>query len=379
MIKKCLNNFKSTALLYISNGILQIFISTYAIVFFQKLIDSIEANNGIKISISLLIGYGVLQLLDYILNYLDNYFESKLKNGIYYELKIMAIKKISTIDFLSYKKFGTGKLVQLIENGANAGRDIIFSFYLNIFRYLLPSLIFGIVFIGIYDLKVLIAVAISYIIVFLFTKLLLRKLYAVKNSALINEESFTGKLIRSFIEMVVLRIGVRYKREINSAQKTANKIVNNKTRILMTHEAFFTVFAILVVLIKITAIYIGITQIAKGNSTIGSVIAITALIDRIYEPIAIFNVEYVDYKLNKIAFSRFDTLLNEKDDENLLTEHSFSEKNYNSITFENVSFTYENIKTVDNFTYVFIKGKSYVNREKRSRKNYSFKPHYRSS
>ena len=48
--------------------------------------------------------------------------------SIFLDLKLTALKKISRIDYESYIKLGTGTLVQRIENGASAGKSIIFDF-----------------------------------------------------------------------------------------------------------------------------------------------------------------------------------------------------------------------------------------------------------
>ena len=59
---------------------------------------------------------------------------------------------------------------------------------------------------------------------------------------------------------------------------------------------FFTIFALLVAMLDIGILfYAWKTQ----NLTVGSVVALIALIENAYTPIAIFNVLYVQYKLDK--------------------------------------------------------------------------------
>lgn len=45
-----------------------------------------------------------------------------------------------------------------------------------------------------------------------------------------------------------------------------------------------------------------------------------SLLGKAYEPIAIFNVEYVDYKLNKVTVKKYINFLDIKDDEYLTKE-----------------------------------------------------------
>lgn len=51
--------------------------------------------------------------------------------------------------------------------------------------------------------------------------------------------------------------------------------------------------------------------------SVGSVVALITLIDNAYTPIAIFNVIYVQYKLNRAAFSRYGEFLDMQDDKQL--------------------------------------------------------------
>ena len=55
----------------------------------------------------------------------------------------MALKKTSRIDYLAYQSLGTGKLIQRIENGSTAGRNILFEFWFRIAKELLPSALFS--------------------------------------------------------------------------------------------------------------------------------------------------------------------------------------------------------------------------------------------
>lgn len=355
MLKKCLAKYKKMVTLYLTNGIVQVSLSLLSIVYFQKLIDAIAGKQSIHIATNLLLIYGVLQLLDYI----DNYPISILQNGFYYQLKIKAMKKISTIDFLRYKNYGTGEIIQLVENGADAGRKILFKFYLNIFRNLLPSILISMILIGIYDFKVLIAIMISYGFVFLITKILLKKLYLVKNTTLINEEMFTSKIVRAFMEMVVFRLNRRCKSDIKECEKRLSIIVKSRTKILMTHELFFTSFAVIVAIIKIVAIFVGIKQVLAGTSSVGVIVALVALIDRVYTPIAIFNVEYVDYKLNKVALARFEKLINQPDDL-MLEKGDVAKISNGNISFDQVSFSYEKVKVLDKLSLRFGSGKTYA-------------------
>ena len=99
--------------------------------------------------------YGFILLVNYCMNYLDNYPEKKLEYGIYLDFKLLSFGKISTIDYTEYQKIGTGKLVQRIENGSTAGRNVLFNFWLRLIRDLLPTIGFSIYFIWKIEKKLL--------------------------------------------------------------------------------------------------------------------------------------------------------------------------------------------------------------------------------
>ena len=83
----------------------------------------------------------------------------------------------------------------------------------------------------------------------------------------------------------------------------------------MIHELFFAVFQILVNILQVVIL---LFVIFKFDLSVGTVVSIFTLLNKAYEPIAIFNVEYVDYKLNKVSIKKYLELLDEKEDERLL-------------------------------------------------------------
>lgn len=283
--------------IYISLGIGLSFLSNYNISFFQKLID--KFTDG---TLSLPVVYGGLLLLLCLGNYLDEYPMQKLNNGIYLDLKLLALYKTSRIDYLAYQSMGTGKLIQRVENGAMAGKNILCQFWFRIARELLPSALFSLFFI--YRLNHVIActVACGYLLVFFITNLLLKLLYRMKERVLDNEELLNHFLTRGFMEMVVFRLNRKFGAEIKKAEKARDQIVRSKIGISFIHEAFFAAFAILITLIKAALIiYAWYTR----SISIGSVVALLTLVDNAYTPIAIFNVLFVQFRLDSSAFGRY--------------------------------------------------------------------------
>ena len=184
-----------------------------------------------------------------------------------------------------------------------------------VIRSLLPSILFSLIFIGRMSMPIISCILGGYVIVFLITRYLLKYLYHMKERILVNEEHLNKLLVRGFMELGVFRLNRRFKKEIEKVTSTGEEIIRGKVKINLIHEAFFTSFALLIIVIKIVIIYYG----WKTHSlTIGAIVALISLVDNAYTPIAIFNVIFVEYKLNQAAFKRYEEFLEMKDDEGLL-------------------------------------------------------------
>lgn len=302
---------KLLASIYILSGIIIAFLNSFNAHYFQKLIDKFTDGS---LRTGNIIIYGLALIVLCILNYLDEYPKNNLEHGIYMDLKLKALDKISRIDYLTYQSMGTGLLIQRIENGATAGRNILYEFGFRIFRELAPSILFSMIFIYSINKKIMLIILAGYIIVFFVTKLLLKILYQIKEGILSNEEVMNHILVRAFMEMVVFRINKRFKREISRAEVAKKEIVSSKVKMKLIHEAFFSIFALLVAIIKIFIISYGWSS---KSISIGACVALITLIDNAYTPIAIFNVIFVQYKLDKTAYKRYSGFLDSRDDDQL--------------------------------------------------------------
>lgn len=353
MLKDILAKYKKTIVLYILIGIGKIFAASMSVIYFQKLIDKIPGLKSVKELLSVLTLYGVFMISDCILSYVNEYPGKILQEGIYQRIKILALKKVSVISYKEYSNRGTGTLVKLIENGSEAGKKIIFDFYIYIAKELLPTIIISLICIGVYDKSVVVAIGIGYILVFIITNLLLKYLYRIKEHVLINEEFISKYFVRGIMEMVVFRVNKRFKYEIEKIKNSADSVVKAKAKILMIHELFFTLFALIVIAIKILIIIISVSKVSS-TITVGTVVALISFVDRIYTPIAIFNVIFVDYKLDRVAYNRFLEFINSPEDEQLNYGKDIKFNN-GDIDFKNVQLSYGDREILKNISF-HIKG-----------------------
>ena len=236
-----LRKFRGLFTGYLVLGIAATLASAFSVRLLQGLLDSFTAGALVLPAIGL---YGGLLILLCAANYAQVYPEQRLTHGIYLELKVEALRKMRTIDYAAYQRLGTGSLVQRIENGAAAGRGMLFDYWLRLLSELVPSVVVSLTFIALMDWKVMALIGVGYVVVFVVTRLLLRILYRIKERILTGEEAFSQLLVRGFMELVVFRLNRRFGREIQRAEQAADAICANKTRMRMVHESFFTIFAL---------------------------------------------------------------------------------------------------------------------------------------
>ena len=341
LFKEVIKNNLKIITFYVLIGIIINFLDLYSVTYYQKILDAFQFQT---LTLIPLIIYGVLLLISTILGYIENYPEQQVKNKLYLDFKLQSLKKMKTIDYLEYQKVGTGRLTQKVEDGATSSRDIMINFWLKLFRYLLPTAIFSLIFIFRVKKEYVLFVLWGYILVIIISNLILKKLYKLKESILLNQKFLNRHFVRGFMELVVFRTNKKFDTEIKVTKKGIKNIVDSKTKIKLVHEIFFTVFFLIVNILKIVVLGYAVMN---SNLSVGAVVTVISLLGKAYEPIAIFNVEYVDYKLNKVTVNKYIELLDIKDDETLNNGLKIK-KIEGDIEFKNVTYSYNENKNIIN-------------------------------
>ena len=339
LFKEVLKNNLKMIVFYVTIGVMINFINLYSITYYQKILDAFQYQTLTLIPI---VTYGVLSIISTVLGYVENYPDQQVKNKLYLDFKLQALRKMTSIDYLEYQKIGTGRLTQKVEDGASASRDVLINFWLKLFRYLLPTAIFSLIFIFNVKHEYVWFVFLGYIIVIIVSNLILRKLYILKENILLNQEMLNKHLVRGFMELVIFRTNKKYDTEIKITKDGIKNIVDSKTKIKLVHEIFFSIFALIVNILKV--IVLGYA-VLRSNLSVGAIVTVISLLGKAYEPIAIFNVEYVDYKLNRVTVKKYIDFLNSKDDQSLINGKVLKGITGN-IEFKNVSYSYNNLENV---------------------------------
>lgn len=353
-MKVVLKKNKVMVLAYLLIGLGNAFLENFKADFYRRIVDGLAERN---LALTGILLYGAILIANYLLNYAEEYPAKKLQHGIYLDFKLLALEKISRIDYQEYQKNGTGKLVQRIENGAEAGKNVLYDFWFCVFRQLLPTIGFALYFIWNISPAVTGMILSGYLFIFLVTNILLKVLYRLKERILNQEERLNHFLVRGFMEMLVFRMERQFPGEIKKAEDAKEEIVSSKVKMNLIHEAFFTVFALLVAALDIgILIYVWSSQ----DISVGSAVALLMLIENAYTPIAIFNVLYVQYKLDKSAYRRYAEFLQTKEDTRLEQGSSIANLQ-GEICVRNLTFSYkgnvnEEGKLLKNVSFAIGKG-----------------------
>lgn len=357
MLKKCLVHLRGWAALYIVLGCAIQLLSSLGIVVFQRILDQAVAGTGFREILYGVVVYGMLLGLNVLLNYADEYPSAYLSNSITERLKIMALSKISRMDYSAYQNMGTGQMIKVIENGAAAGNSILFSFILHTLHELLPTILFSLLFISYYDLRIMLVIAGGYVVIFLLTNVLLKVLYRIKESVLMQQEAMSRYGVRGFMELVVFRTNKKYAQEIGRLNKAAQQIIRQSAKLQMIHESFFALFELFITVIKVVVLLYGVKNVVSGQASVGVMVALFMFIEKIYTPIAIFNVLFVGYKLNRVTYQRFEAFLNAPEDRNLEQGKALAQLE-GSIEFKDVSFSYGEVQVLDRLSFSVAPGTS---------------------
>ena len=346
---------------FLLTGITQTFAGLYSLVLFQRLLDGLPQARQFADLISPLAGYIGLTALNHILIYLEGIPRSILHNGPFLWVKLRALEKIARIDYLAYQNLGTGNLVQLIENGAEATRNIFTGFYLQIARGLLPALVFNLIFIRYYDQTLFTIIVVGYGVLYLIAYSLMIFWRKEVEKLLENQENFSKFSVRAFMELVVFRINGRFQAEVERVRGISDEIVRARARIYLLQELFYTGFAFLVFFIQAGVVIHQVNLILSGASTVGTLVALVAFISGVFGPITGFSMAYVRYKMDAVTFARFQQFLNLPDDAGLRRARGLA-VDKGRIEFDHVSFAYPGQEgerpVLSDFSFTFAGGKT---------------------
>jgi ATP-binding cassette, subfamily B, bacterial len=323
---------------FILIGISQILAGNYSFVVFQRLLDGFSSASHLTDMMPLLLMYIGINILNHTLIYLSGYPASILDRGVVQWVKLCALEKISRIDYLAYQNLGTGNLIQVIENGAEATRKILTGFYLSI-PGMIAQIVIALAFIRYYDRTLFAVILGGYGIFYLVSHYLMKFLRAELEKMLFNQENFSSFSVRAFMELVVFRVNGHFKSEFERLNTISDEIVRSRARIYLVQELSYTGFALLIFLITAAVVVQQAARIIAGQSTVGTLVALVGFIGVVFVPIIDFSRSWMAYRLDAVAYSHLDRFLSMPEDSGLQQGQPLV-ISQGTVSFEHVTFGY---------------------------------------
>jgi ATP-binding cassette, subfamily B, bacterial len=334
--------------------IIQTFVGNFTFVAFQRLIDQVPSASELAELTPLLAVYIGANLVNHTLIYLEGIPGAILDRSIVQWVKLQALDKISRIDFLAYQDLGTGNLVQVIENGAEAVRKILIGFYMNNLVGV-AQVIVGLYFIHYYDQTLFVIILAGYGIFYLVAGKLMRFLRDALEKMLENQEDFSKFSVRAFMELVVFRVNGRFKAEYERLQGISDEIVRARAKVYLLQELSYTGFALLIFLVEAAVVIQQVSKIIAGSSTVGTLVALVSFVRVVFWPIIGFGQSWMAYQMDAVTFGRFNRFLELPEDPGLTQPGDLAIES-GSITFDRVTFAFQEQEILCDFS-LLIPGK----------------------
>ena len=297
-------------------GAVQTFLGNYARVIFQQLIDRFASARQFSDLTPILVAYISVSLLNHGLIYAEGFPSTILDRGIIQWVKLRALQKMACIDYLAYQDLGTGNLIQIIENGAEAIRKILTGFYMGNLRGLVQVLV-SLYFINTYDFTLFFIVLALFGFFYLAANQLMRFLKKALDKMLSSQEDFSKFSVRAFMELVVFRINGRFKAEYDRLRGISDEMIRAQAKVYLLQELAYTGMAVLVFLVEVSVVIQQAGKILAGESTVGILYALVWFIQAVFWPVISLGHGWLRYKMDTLAYSHLDQVLALPDDPGL--------------------------------------------------------------
>ncbi|MBX7145587.1 MAG: ABC transporter ATP-binding protein/permease [Oligoflexia bacterium] len=315
------------------------FAMAYVVVVFQRLLDALGAGTTERqVLFALGAAYVIWRFLHVLAEYALEYPSQYLSNGLYLWAKVHGLKKVARLPYDRYIQYGTGELVQLVEQGAAATRDLVWSYYARVIREIVPTILFTVGFLVSFDGWLVLALACGYVFATLGAIVCLPLLRKRKSGTLEDEVLLGRQFVRAIMEVTVFRMYGALEPEFRQLRSRGARISQGKACLGALHELIFCLFALFVVVTEAVVLWRQSHLVVSGMLSVGSLVATMTLLAKVYQPVAIFSVLRVGAQMNRLAYARFAALLSEPEYGKAQVPLCDASMKAGTLSLENVSY-----------------------------------------
>lgn len=324
----------------------------------RLMLDEAIINSKTNLLIKLILLYATISIFSAIFTVLLDYICSKMKKSVSIKLKIKLLKHLSKLSGNYYTNIKTGNILSIIETDIytveNLGAEILFSLIINVITACI-----ALFFLVRMDFDLLIIVIILQILLTLsqsrFTKTISSKINEIrkKDGEVCN---IVQEYVSNMMNVVISKSRFKFfKKYIKQEKILLNKCIN--LDIIISSNT--SISRILSSLVMLTIYGYGGIKIIKGKMTIGELIAFQQYTGMLIGPCMNIIRSNATIQQSLVSINRIFSILDEpitikQDNSGIMLKNNFS----GNIVFNEVAFSYDEDKVLDNINIKFEKGKT---------------------
>ncbi|GAA3657697.1 ABC transporter ATP-binding protein [Asaccharospora irregularis] len=323
----------------------------------RLILDDAIINNKTNLLIKLVLLYAIISIFSALFTVILEYIYSKMKKRASIKLKIRLLKHLSKLSGEYYTNIKTGNMLSIIENDIfiveNFGAEILFSLIVDG----LTACIALFFLVRMQSDLLLIVITLQVMLTFIqskFTKVIAQKTEEVRKDSG-NISNIVQEYVSNIMNVIISKSSFNFfKRYIKQEKGLINKCI----KLDMIISSNISASMILSSLITICIYGYGGLKIIKGNMTIGELIAFQQYTGMLIGPCINIIRSNTRIQQSLVSINRIFSILDEpiiinQDNNSSIIKEDFS----GNITFDNVVFSYDEDRILDNINIEFEKGK----------------------
>lgn len=322
----------------------------------RLILDDAVSFGKINFLIKLIIIYGTISIFSVLLSVVLEFIYSKMKKKISVKLKIKLLKHLSKLSGKYYSNIKTGNILSIIESDMftveNFGVEILFSLIVDVMTAFI-----ALFFLVRMQLDLLFIVMILQLLITLsqskFTKIIALKTGEVRQDTG-NLSNIVQEYVSNIMNVVISKSKFKFFKNYIRQEK---RLVSKCIKLDMTISTNIAIARILSSLITLCIYGYGGFKIIKGEMSIGELIAFQQYTGMLIGPCINIIRSNTRIQQSLISVNRIFSILDEPITINQDNKGNRLADNFTGdIVFDEVSFSYDNDKTLDNINMRFEKG-----------------------
>ena len=307
----------------------------------RKLIDDGVIPKNTELVTKLALAVGIIALLDALFSMIGRWFSARIGEGLIYDLRRMIFEHVQKQSIAFFTRTQTGALISRLNSDVIGAQQAFTSTLSGVISNLLSLILVAATMLTLSWQITLISLTL--LPVFLFpTKWVGRKLQGYTRQSFDINASMSATMTERFNVSGALLVSLygNSKSEKNEFSAKARKVADIGISIAMLNRIFFIALTSIAAVATAVAYGVGGHLAISGELTVGTLLAITALLARLYGPLTALSNVRVDVMSALVSFERVFEVLDLQpmvvDRQNAIQLQTDKPE----LTFENVSFSY---------------------------------------